>query len=289
MTAPHRVEMPGSPQIRISSDGLSATREFLTEWSDWEELVEELLGGYRGVGSIEIPQRPLKFPGFELMWVSDISVQPWHGEAPDGTQGSVADFESTSYMNTYASGALVRAEYKSRDSMSGGGGAFPDQNIDLPEGQTITYEESLGVERVTLPNRGFQWDSDGAKADLDLNASIEVPVARIAMTWDFLSELPHAPVRSVIGKVNASTFPPNASNGFTAETLLFSGVSTSRRFQFNQRWTGFWSLRFEFQYRSVWDIRAPGFARLENDNGTKIYTTADFTTLFPGVTWAASS
>ncbi len=288
MTAPHRVEMPGSPVIEYNDGQLTAQRRFLTEWSDAQPLANELTGGIRRVGGLFTLERGKTFPRIPELWCNQIRIEPYHPDNPKGQLGSISNFERQ--MESYDNGAVVTASYRSRDD-SVGGSPFGGLQITLPYGQTMSYSESFRYELVTLQNRGLYWDSVAVANQLpaDMDTPYTIPIRQIRLTWNFVSDIPSSAISEATGNVNSFTFL-----GFAPNTLMFDGADISRmwRFREDQSENLFWNLAYNFSYRdpdnsgwgwnATYDPKTGTWRETYNASGFRIHGSSDFETLFPG-------
>ncbi|HVU87353.1 MAG TPA: hypothetical protein VHD36_08525 [Pirellulales bacterium] len=227
-------ELAGSPRIRVNEQGTSAVRTFRVAWADWQEFVQALIGTFRVLGLATEFVPPIEFPGLPYLIVTDVQVEPFDPENPDGTSA----IDLGSFANTYSvAGARVTATYRTMfDEFSPSRRDLPN----VPGGTFLTYSADLGSERMTVPGRVWNWAGSSERVADDINPGIHVPHGSFTLRWQRVPNPPWSQIRALRGKVNGSTFlssPPG--------TVMFQGARASRRFQFVED-GGFWNLDYMF-------------------------------------------
>lgn len=260
-------ELEGSPTIAINADGMQATRVFRVAWSDWQDFVRDLTGGWRPVGdSFELIE-PKSFPGLDNVVIDEVHITPLDPHNPDGQEVQTLTRGTNSYPQA---GAKVVATYKSRAD------ADPENDDpDIPKGTVLTYSSDLGGETITIPGRAYTWGAGGDKLPADVNPGVFMPTGSYTLKWDRVASPPWSAIRNTRGKINSTAF-----HGAAARTVLFLGARASRQFEFLHGAT-LWSLEYSFAERAVeWNK----FFRVETGVWTEInpkpYAEASFSNLF---------
>lgn len=227
-------ELAGSPRIQASQQGVVAVRSFRVAWQDWPALVRLLLGTGRVVGQATRLVRPPAFPGLRNLMVTDVAVEAFDPESPDG-QGDVTLVGRT---NGYAGGARLTVTYRTLfDENSQSRPGLPR----VPEGTYLVFAAELGAEYLTVPGRVWHWNAPGDPAvPDDVNPGLLVPTGAYRLVWLRVPRPPWSAIRSLRGKVNQAEFI-----GAAAGTVLFLGAKATREFQFFDE-GGFWRLEYSF-------------------------------------------
>lgn len=228
-------ELEGSPRIRINDQGTSAVRTFRVAWDNWQEFVRDLIGTFRAYGLATEFIPPIEFPGLPNLIVSDVQVEPFDPDNPDGSGGVSLGFLTNAYPS---GGARITATYRTMTDQ------FSPSRSDLPpvpNGTYVTYAADLGSERMTVPGRAWLWSGTSSEhvAD-DVNPGIMVPSGIYTLRWQRVPAPPWTKIRSLRGKVNAGSFL-----SAPAGTVMFLGARASRQFQFIED-GGFWNLDYTF-------------------------------------------
>lgn len=279
-------ELAGSPRIRVNEQGTSAVRTFRVAWHDWQDFVRALIGTFRVLGLATHFVPPIQFPGLPNLIVSDVQVEPFDPDNPDGSSGITLG----AYTNAYpAGGAKVTASYRTMfDEFSPSRRDLPP----VPDGTFLTYAANLGTERITTPGRAWRW-SDGSSERVadDINPGLQVPNGVYVLRWQRVPSPPWSKMRALRGCVNAGTFlssPPG--------TVLFLGARVSRSFQFVED-GGFWNLDYTFSESTKtlsdgstivgWnhfykEASSSGehWVAIENQHGRSPYPSGNFSQLF---------
>ncbi|MBX7164807.1 MAG: hypothetical protein K1X74_00540 [Pirellulales bacterium] len=277
-------ELEGSPTMRQTLDGFTATRVLRIAWNDWPALVAELWGSYRLVGATFVYTPPAPFPGVSGAVATDVRIEPFDPGHPVGP----AVLTSTTGLNSYPSGARVTVTYEPLWSLTGGRNDLPN----VPSGTILLFQADLSSELERAEARHFRWDVAGSPmVDDDTALPILVPTDELRLSWQRVPSPPWSAIVDLRGKLNASTFV-----GYPAETLIFLGARVRRDFQFID--TGLWRLDYFFKARTVtstangttklgWNHRWRGAAfggehwlRVVDDGNRRLYATGDFDGLF---------
>lgn len=277
------VELDQSPKIKFGREGASAVRQFLVPWADAITFTRELIGSFEAVGVVLTFKQPLAFPGMPWMFVNDVAIDPHMGDSPDGD--GTPDLDTTT--NTYASGAIITANYAAKYDIQGSG-----QNPNIPEGTTLLISGDHGTEVYSTPGRVWRWGSVATNppVDPDTFPGLIIPTGEWNATWSRVPLPPWDTIRAARGKLNASAFL-----GSPAGTIMFAGFSARRMFQYVSE-TELWELTYRFRERSIEnddgsDVTWNHFYReqasggkhwhtIQNETGTPPYGEADFSTLF---------
>lgn len=275
-------ELEDSPRIHIREHGTLATRIFRVEWDDWQEFVGSLLGSYQIVGCSYLFVPPLEFPGLPNLVVSDVLVEPFDPENPEGSEVLTL----LSGTNRYpAAGAKITVQYET---------LFEANGIDradlpsVPEGTYLTFGADLGSEQVSTPGRLWKWDDvDAKKLTPDRNPQLLIPTTTYRLAWHRVVSPPWDAMRALRGAINGDTFA-----GAPAGTLLFSGARVRRQFQWLDG-GGFWRVEYTFQERTVpleddelggwnyfYDEVSAGWVKIKDGSGNPPYRDGDFSALF---------
>ncbi len=228
-------ELEGSPLISINEDGTRATRMFrLPGWDLWPAFARELIGRFVLVGGNCTFVRPLAFPGHDNLIVHALDIAPLDPARP---VGGFVGLEAGA--NRYPSaGAKVTAQYRTLFDINNL--PLPD-SPGVPEGTFLTFRADLGAESERVPGRNWVWDIAGEPTlPDDLNPHVLRPSGAYTLTWHRVLCPPWDAIRSLRGKINASSFL-NAP----AETVLFLGAKVTRQFQFLEE-GGFWEISYSF-------------------------------------------
>ncbi|HEY1600771.1 MAG TPA: hypothetical protein VGG64_14275 [Pirellulales bacterium] len=279
-------ELEGSPKIRVNEQGTTAVRSFRVAWDDWQEFVHDLIGIFRVLGLATQFVPPIEFPGLPNLIVSDVQVEPFDPDNPDGSLG----VSLGSLTNAYPSGgARVTATYRTMfDEFSPSRPDLPS----VPNGTFLTYSANIGSERSAVPGRAWNWSGgSGERVADDINPGVMVPSGLFTLRWQRVPSPPWSQIRMLRGKVNSGTFLSAAPG-----TVLFQGVRASRRFQFIAD-GGFWNLDYMFAENTKtlsdrvttvgWNyfykemgLSGEHWVAIENQEGNPPYQSGDFLQLF---------
>jgi hypothetical protein len=278
-------ELAGSPRIRVNEQGTTAVRTFRVAWADWQEFVRDLIGTFRVLGLATQFVPPIEFPGLPNLIVTDVQVEPFDPENPDGSSVIGLGF----YTNTYnVAGARITATYRTIfDERSPSRSDLPG----VPSGTFLTYSADLGSERTAVPGRAWTWSGSSERVADDINPGIHMPHGSFTLRWQRVPNPPWSQIRQLRGKVNTSKFlsaPPG--------TVMFQGARASRRFQFVED-GGFWNLDYMFAENTKtlsdgrtnvgWNyffkeaaLAGENWVAIENQDGNPPYASGNFLQLF---------
>jgi len=233
-------ELEGSPRIRVNEQGTTAVRVFRVAWHDWQDFVRTLIGTFRVLGLATHFVPPIEFPGLPSLIVSDVQVEPFDPDNPDGSAGVTLGAFTNSYPD---GGARVTATYRTMfDEISPSRNDLPH----VPDGTFLTYTADLGSERMAIPGRAWRWAGTSSErvAD-DINPGVLVPNGVFTLRWQRVPFPPWSQIRKMRGKLNSAAFLSAAPG-----TVMFLGARVSRRFQFIAD-GGFWNLDYTFAEKST--------------------------------------
>ncbi|MCH8047500.1 MAG: hypothetical protein IID44_27715 [Planctomycetes bacterium] len=279
-------ELEGSPVVTITPQGTTAVRTFRVAWSDWQDFAHLLVGRYRAVSCSFVFVRPMEFPEMPNLVVSDLKVEPFDPQNPDGSDVTTI----TRGTNTYPdAGAKVTATYKTLfDADNQSRADLPG----VPTGTYLTYTAELGAEYQTIPGRIWNWVGAAGNPQLppDINPGLLIPTGTYRLKWHRVALPPWGTIRALRGKVNNGAF-----GGAAAGTVLFVGARVSRQFQFSDD-DGFWQVEYLFSEKTVelsggtkvgWNyqykekaVSGEHWVKVEDDDGNSPYQEAALSTLF---------
>lgn len=190
------IEGEAAPKFSATRDGQSRTRIGIIDYSDWEQLLEELWPDPQGL--------PSSWPGYASMYVKSVSGEPIPAvEDPENYPVRDQDVIEWEKMK-------VTIEYGTLDGMEEA----------YPGGPLFSHSKSHAGHILQLPSASLYWESDsepvkqqearGGKMIPTIEHTITIPL-------DFGAGRTLA-VLAAIGKINGSSFL-----GATAGTLLYIG------------------------------------------------------------------
>lgn len=276
-------ELAESPVVRFDDGRFEGLRRFKVDWLDRFAFLIELYGGYRIVGGAFTFTPPAAFPGVPAAIVTNIEIEPFPGNRPDGA--SVGELSGGS--NSYPA-ALVTATYRFRflDGQDG-----RDDLPDVPDGTYLSYRADLSSEYESAPGRTWRWAVDSSALPDDVDPRILVPAETFTLTWHRVPRPPWNTMRDLRGRLNESTFL-----NYAAGSILFLGARTEHDFQITE--TGLWRLHYHFKVKVVSSTASAGvldgwnrryreqadtdehWLSIEDEDGNQPYVTGDFADLF---------
>jgi hypothetical protein len=279
-------ELDGSPRITINQQGVLATRSFKVGWTDWQNFAKELIGIWRIIGAATQFVSPIAFPGLPNLIVSEVHVEPFQPDSPDGNAGVTLGAATNSYA---AGGAKVTAQYRTQFDLNN---RDRDDLPQVPDGTFLVYSAELAAEVLTIPGRTFEWVGTAPAEMLpdDLNPGILIPSGDFTLDWQRVLQPPWTVIRGTRGKVNSSVFL-----GAPAGCVLFLGAQVTRQFQFIED-GGFWQVEYRFSENTKelstgakvgWNyfyketpVAGEHWVEVRDQSGRTPYLAADFTPLF---------
>ena len=260
-------ELPGSPLYSGNGAERRATRRGLIPWGDinahFGSLFPLPIGG--------IPQVPAQLTGAIGMYADQVSYEPHFGgnERQNGVDGNG--------IETYDR-AIATITYKTM--------TFTQE--DPESSQIITRRIDIGAEYLTLPELSLKWENGGEPVQTpDVRAGKLIGMLTHCLTFHRVPNPPYSTIRSLVGKVNSSTF-----EGAVEESMLFLGA------QFTQVVTSDgsqpWEITMQFSERNIdgtsnigWNhfYKPTGnekgtWQRLVTAAGDPIYPSGDFNSIF---------
>jgi len=234
-------ELAGSPRLTISQQTTTATRTFRVAWDDWQDFAAQLVGRYTTVGCSFDFVPPLEFPDMPNLVVSELDVEPFDPENPDGGEVSTLTTGANSYPDA---GAKITARYETLFDANN----QPRPDLPgVPSGTFLTYVADMGAEYQTIPGRVWRWNDtpDDPPVSPDINPGVLIPTGTYRLIWHRVALPPWSAIRQLRGKVNDGSF-----GGAPAGTVLMMGARITREFQF-QRDDGFWRVEYRFAEKTV--------------------------------------
>ena len=276
-------ELADSPIVRFDDGRFEGLRRFKVGWNDRFDFLLELYGGYRIIGGQFTFTPPAVFPGVPGATVTNIELEPFPANLPDGTAVSQISRGSNAYP-----AALATATYRIR-VLDG------DQDRDdLPgvsEGTYLSYRADLSSEYESVPGRTWRWTTDQTPLGDDVDPRILVPTEAFTLTWHRVPRPPWDAMRDLRGRLNDGTFLNHS-----AKSVLFLGARTRRDFQIKD--TGLWRIEYHFKVKVVsstattgvldgWNRRyreqaAAGehWLAIEDEDNNEPYAVGNFANLF---------
>jgi len=230
-------EMSDSPRIRFRDGQFTATRTFKVDWADKLNFLVDLYGGYRTIGGSFAFTPPTIFPGVPQAVVTEVEVEPYPPDRPDGSAVTTL----ASATNAYTA-ALVTATYEIPFDV---GNKSRSDLPKVPNGTFLTYTSNLGAEQVSTPGRVWHWNTAGSpRLDGDMFPGRIIPTEDFTLTWHRVSRPPWTVISDLRGRLNDTTFLSHGPG-----TVLFMGARTRRDFQVLDN--GLWRLEYHFKVREV--------------------------------------
>ncbi len=230
------------PQIRVTRNGIEATRVMKIEWADVDAYLEELTGTEFVAGNVVRRTNPVTFPGKSWLLLDGVDLVPFDNKNP-GTNDSDG-------LATGPGGARVTINYKTLDfNLSGPGGDDPD----IPDVPFLEHRVDLGEEMLTTPRGAIEWVRDGSGAGAnkktmspDILIGTAIGIMTHQLSWQNVPLPPWAAIKSHNGKTNSTAFL-----GHPAEVVRFSGMTAGRKFSFQGN--KLWTLDYRFNARIIQD------------------------------------
>ncbi len=228
-------EIGGSPKEQYSSEGFTATREFLVPWENRNEFAQAVFG------SSDEP-RQLPYPGRKDVFAWKLRFVPF-----DPAAVSIGDMRDpkTDYVHYNGSYAKAVVDYQMSDNSSRSDGPINE------EGTSITYRMVIDSVEEPIPANGWRWRNTDAPIPLDTALVKRIPMTTHFITWSSVVSPPWNTITAMQGTVNSAVF-----QGCAVGTLLFEGAEANKLFR---KGSGLeegpsayvWSLKYAFQEKAV--------------------------------------
>jgi len=273
-------ELSGSPVEIHEPLRLRARRKLVCRWNDRRTLVLELLGDEAAGTARSV------YPDLAGLWAARVRTEPFDSGPPDN-QGQFT--RVAEQLNAYAGQlALVTIDYDWPDPAAGHAGQPSPQ-----PGTVLTYRMDYSGQHLAVGSHGLRWENHATlPVPAEAVPPLRVPIIEHELTWTGVESPPWGAIRAATGCVNALPFL-----GAATGTILFDGATASRQF------TGLaggevrygWRLRYVFREKAVklsggvagWNhayrslpADGPGWERLVDATGHRLYTETDFAGLF---------
>lgn len=221
--------------------------KILCAWTDRIALRQLLLGGSRLVGGVIVTTNPYVHPNYPWMLVCDVDCDMVAGA--NGYTNDSNNFIASDY-------ARLTVEFNQLDP------------LDLGE-ENVEFSGRM----ITAPPEMFTWTSGGQALLSSESPGIVEVRATLERTKNSQATLPTTTIFGLIGKVNVSSFL-----GGAAETVLFLGASSSRRFTtFGAKC---WDVRMRVEYNPQgWNKFLRASSGAYESVTPKPYSTGDLTAL----------
>lgn len=267
ITVPY-VEMPGSGSNEFTSEGGTATRVFLCDYAQADQLCAELLGFPSQAGTEHQRRRqPERHPTRTHLYCRTCQYEGF------GSPGREADGDIT-YTK-----AKVTAVYRPLD-WSDADSAIP------PTGTYMTERREFDREFESAPTSDLRWregqDSGNSVGNVELLRRVPLLVVRIDVFGWLAAPIETGVFERTIGKVNDRDFRPLRTT-WPAESLLYDGAWYDR--QYTSDGQSAWRVALQFRFRnSGWNRRphkSMQYFNVSASNGKTPYEPADFSSLLP--------
>ena len=272
-------ELAGSPIEWYDDDGFHAKRIFITKWEDRDAFAIELLGANAVYGE----SLTTAYPGKADTFAAKLRYEPLDPAYLDQKELASLTDDVNSYSKSYAKATV---EYYTVDA------GEPSSLYDEDDAQLI-YQMYESGEYLPVGAGGWSWSDTSTSIPSSQALAKWVPIREHHLTWNVVDEPSWSTIQSLQGTVNSSTFL-----GCPAGTVLFAGVKSKKLYleELDEDPSPFtWQVTYVFRERSVrfggstygWNYvyRETPAGWVEVTNGTtKLYDSADLTTLLPSTT-----
>ena len=211
--------MPETYSVSANTQGLRASCQFKTAWSDAYTFVNQVLGMPNGQA-----------------WANPSSPNMFAVEATIRPVGLASNLTSSNGTFGLAPGqffdqAKIEVVFSTPDNNLGQY-SRTDTEVDNTELMTSTVE--IGVQTVNVPVGSLEWhtnEAGGGAQSVNLategqpeKLTILIPTANINITMHGVKDNSWTTAATLVGKTNNGTLW-----GYSAETLLLTGVTTRKR------------------------------------------------------------
>lgn len=261
------------PRLTFSRTAQQGVRTFMIDTANLSAFIVELLGTYRVVGTGSFIINPAIFsPDFPFMVADSIDTDAFDPESPQPTTLTSLSSGLTLYTKT-----VVTVTYRSvmnDDDLSASNAPG------IPDGTFLTLEGQVGGEILSLPSGSLQWDAGSVDLPDDAQPGLMIAHQQFSFVWTRVPRPPWSAMRTLIAAnaVNNATF-----FGYPTGHVLYVNSTFHISFSVNER--TLWTLRHNFDARAYpWNHSyrpsTSQFELFEKQNGSKMYTESDLTTLF---------
>lgn len=273
-----------SPKVSGTLNGLQSTVRYIVSWADAFSFANDVLGLNDG--------KPWNWPASPNMRAVEAKIDPVGIKPTPDAGGSVpGTFYSKAYVDvTFASVTRSIPQSGTIDQ------PIADQFDPANPIEMSSYRVNYGVEMIKIPNGSLKWattKADGTAQTLDADLRIpeagglymRCPTFNLEFTLHNCLQLTPTNIISKVGKVNdVATF------GCDPETLLFDGISSSRREMSNG--LAIIDITLSYKWKSVgWNVAMSSKGTLlryaANDNSFiyKRTTIAPLDIILPAQRW----
>jgi hypothetical protein len=211
--------MPETYSVSANTQGLRASCQFLTEWSDAYTFVNQALGMPNGAA-----------------WANPSSPNMFAVEATIRPVGLTSNLTSANGTFGLAPGqffekAKIELVFSTPDNNLG---QYNRTDTEVDTTELMTSEVQIGVQTVNVPVGSMEWhttEAGGAAQSVNLNTegqpeklTILIPTANVNVTVHGIKDNSWVAASRLVGKTNNATLW-----GYSPETLLLTGVTTRKR------------------------------------------------------------
>jgi len=279
-------EMAGSPiETFTRARGFTAQRTFLTAWATRATAIKEILGDGYAYGST----KPWTYPDMPGIITAQVKVTPF----TDDIEATVLNDLSVD-INSYTNYAKIVVDYEPAEVENAQPMEDPKDAIEVEEGY-LTYEMTFAGANRMIPGNAIRWSSDSTPpTDGEWTKFHRLSDIVHHWTWHRVPEPPLKAIRALTNFVNAGDFM-GAADG----TLLFEGARIRKEYllseifgrpkqmfqvdyTFRERriFTGLGQFAGGWQYEYRSDPGEEGWSPVVDANGSPLYATGDFSSLF---------
>ncbi len=279
MTIPFQ-ELAGSPVELYTTDGFTATRQFLVPWERREAFARWLMGTaseYGARDSVAYPNQSDVTPWqLRIVPFDDSTIEKQTMTQPSGT------------LNSYDGLALITVDYKTTTQQD------IDDGPDAETGTRLTYRITYESIETALNPVGAFWENSTAALTSSDTLVKRIPQTIHILTWQQVLYPPWTAIRLLQGCVNNTEFL-----NCPAGTLLFDGVTVNKLYRgdLQDGASEFcWSLEYRLRQKIIYqNSNAYGWNHeFRSDTGvwerlklgtpgspaSDLYDSGDFSTLF---------